>query len=324
MTKKILQGIAVVAMGVAISTISAAEDWSLEVMGHNNIVYAPPMINVEIFGAIDMDVYDGEGKRIIRRGETLYRETEDGSHEKVGYVIRSSVYGDMNLIALEPGEYIFKNIVFTNRTWHMFRVSFSGAAGETPNAEWAEDQNFEISYGLEFRIWADGSSEIIDGIPFYDISFQQSIGVAVDDMSFGFFSYGPVIVDGRTLVPAGIVFEALGLSVIWSSLNQMAYLANDELWLPFGQKTLDYITDDGQFAILMGIDRDTFVILTQESELVDLCFENYTHALDMPVQIINGRVMLPIRVIAEAVGFNVSWDEETRNVVITSPTKGEV
>lgn len=39
---------------------------------------------------------------------------------------------------------------------------------------------------------------------------------------------------------------------------------------------------------------------------------------DVPPQIINGRVMVPIRFIADALGANVSWDQNTYSVIITT------
>ncbi len=40
---------------------------------------------------------------------------------------------------------------------------------------------------------------------------------------------------------------------------------------------------------------------------------------DTPPQIINNRTLVPIRVISEALGINVEWDQDTRTVVLTSP-----
>ena len=40
---------------------------------------------------------------------------------------------------------------------------------------------------------------------------------------------------------------------------------------------------------------------------------------DTPPQIINDRTFVPIRVISEALGVHVEWDQEARAVVLTSP-----
>ncbi|MDF9410046.1 copper amine oxidase N-terminal domain-containing protein [Pelotomaculum isophthalicicum JI] len=39
---------------------------------------------------------------------------------------------------------------------------------------------------------------------------------------------------------------------------------------------------------------------------------------DVPPQIINGRTMVPIRFVAEALGANVQWDAQTNSVIITT------
>ena len=38
-----------------------------------------------------------------------------------------------------------------------------------------------------------------------------------------------------------------------------------------------------------------------------------------PPQIINGRVMVPARFVAEPLGAKVEWDERSRTVIILSP-----
>lgn len=39
---------------------------------------------------------------------------------------------------------------------------------------------------------------------------------------------------------------------------------------------------------------------------------------DVPPQIINGRVMVPIRFVGEALEANVSWDQNTNSVIVTT------
>ena len=43
-----------------------------------------------------------------------------------------------------------------------------------------------------------------------------------------------------------------------------------------------------------------------------------SHTLDVPAQIIGGSTMLPIRAVLESVGYNLSWDESTRTVTIST------
>lgn len=45
---------------------------------------------------------------------------------------------------------------------------------------------------------------------------------------------------------------------------------------------------------------------------------------DVPPQIINGRTMVPIRFVAEALGANVQWDERTQTVSIVDTTEDDM
>jgi hypothetical protein len=44
---------------------------------------------------------------------------------------------------------------------------------------------------------------------------------------------------------------------------------------------------------------------------------------DTPAQIINGRTMVPIRLVAEALDADVRWDAENREVIITTAENGK-
>lgn len=60
--------------------------------------------------------------------------------------------------------------------------------------------------------------------------------------------------------------------------------------------------------------------ITYSSSIIKLVIDGRTIATDTPPQIINGRVMVPVRVIAEQFGANVNWDATNRTVYISSKT----
>ncbi|NLK70509.1 MAG: L,D-transpeptidase family protein [Clostridiales bacterium] len=100
------------------------------------------------------------------------------------------------------------------------------------------------------------------------------------------FDVPPRILNGRTLIPVRSVFESLGAEVLW-----------DE-----SAKT---------------------VTILKEAKSIKLKVEsNWVHVdekqveIDIPVSIINGRTMVPVRFIAEELGFEVTWDGEKRVVFI--------
>ena len=98
----------------------------------------------------------------------------------------------------------------------------------------------------------------------------------------------PVIVDSRTLVPMRAIFEALGCEVKWDADSKTVH----------AQKDLQYLS--------LAIGEDT------------LYTSKDTITLDVPAQIINGRTMVPLRAVSEALQATVSWDAATETVTIQS------
>jgi len=117
---------------------------------------------------------------------------------------------------------------------------------------------------------------------------NDTITVTIDGQAVEFADQGPVIVGGRTLVPVGEVFESLGFAPNWRGSTRTATLARHD------------------FEIVIIVDSATFTTNGVE------------YALDEPAQIINGRVMLPIRAVLESVGYELDWVGATRTVVITT------
>ena len=123
---------------------------------------------------------------------------------------------------------------------------------------------------------------------FVPTALQASeITVTIDGIAVNFEGQGPTIVDGRTLVPVRGVFEALGFDVDWYQPTQTATLTGND------------------HVVVISIDSPTFTT------------NGASHPLDVPAQIIEGRTMLPIRAVLQAVGKDVDWDDTTQTVVIT-------
>ena len=45
--------------------------------------------------------------------------------------------------------------------------------------------------------------------------------------------------------------------------------------------------------------------------------------LDVPAQIVEGRMMVPLRLISEAMGYQVTWDSVTETVLIVPPAEAD-
>jgi len=119
-------------------------------------------------------------------------------------------------------------------------------------------------------------------------ALANTVTVTINGQAVVFADQGPVIVDGRTLVPVAGVFQALGFTTQWHPDTRQVAINRD--------------TD----TILLTIGNRTFTT------------NSTSHTLDVPAQIIGGRTMLPIAVVLRSVGYEVNWDGVSRTVTITS------
>ena len=118
---------------------------------------------------------------------------------------------------------------------------------------------------------------------------NDTITVTIDGQHVTFADQQPIIINNRTLVPVGGVFEALGFTPSWSGRAQTATLTRDD------------------FTIVITIGESVFT--TNGTE----------HTLDVPAQIINNRTMLPLRAVLESIGIapdNIGWDGNARAITI--------
>ena len=97
----------------------------------------------------------------------------------------------------------------------------------------------------------------------------------------------PFIEDGRTYIPVRYLAEALGASVNWESATRTVALTKGAVEVRFviGGNT---ITVDGK-----------------------------SRAMDVVPLIKGGRTFLPARYVAEAFGYRVSWDANTKGVLVS-------
>jgi len=113
------------------------------------------------------------------------------------------------------------------------------------------------------------------------------ITVSIIDQTVDFDGQQPAIIDGRTLVPVRGVFEHLGFDVDWNQETQTATLTS----------AMHQINITAGYAAF----RNNGVYFM----------------LDVPAQIIDGRIMVPIRAIIQSLGMHVEWNGQTSTVEIT-------
>ena len=100
------------------------------------------------------------------------------------------------------------------------------------------------------------------------------------------YEYGAVIiVDNRTMVPVRFVSEFLNFTVYWLESEQMVMFA-----------------DATHVAIVFQIGGSTLFI------------DGRSVVMDVPAMLHDNRSYIPLRFFAEAIGFEVDWNEYTRTV----------
>ena len=108
------------------------------------------------------------------------------------------------------------------------------------------------------------------------------------------FDASPVIISGRTMIPARAVFEKMGATVLWDPYSEGGYVS--------------VITPDESVVVFASA-------AGGENYMVKDNFKKI--GLDSPAVIREGRTLVPLRAISEAFGAGVSWDGETRTAAIT-------
>ncbi|MBQ8301800.1 MAG: copper amine oxidase N-terminal domain-containing protein [Clostridia bacterium] len=119
------------------------------------------------------------------------------------------------------------------------------------------------------------------------VNAENDVKVILDGTELT-FDVPPQIIEGRTLVPLRVIFEALGADVTWEGETQ----------------TVTATKGDATIQMIIG------------SSAMYIDDESIT--LDVPPQIIDGRTLVPARAVAESFGAEVEWDGENRIVTITS------
>ena len=105
-------------------------------------------------------------------------------------------------------------------------------------------------------------------------------------VSFHEYDQNPELINNRTLVPLRAIFEAMGADVHWDQATQTVTSTRKGV---------------------------TIKLTIGDSALYK---NGKSIPVDVPAQIINGRTMIPVRVIAEAFGADVDWNGNGRAVLI--------
>ncbi len=104
-------------------------------------------------------------------------------------------------------------------------------------------------------------------------------------------SPGPVIENGRTLVPIRIISEELGADVTWDEVNRTVLI------------------EQGEKSVVLKVDSLIFEI-GKGSKNFDTS--------DIPAKIISDRTFVPLRLVSNVLGTEISWEDSSKTVTINS------
>ncbi|MBQ7097360.1 MAG: leucine-rich repeat protein [Clostridia bacterium] len=122
-----------------------------------------------------------------------------------------------------------------------------------------------------------------------DNSVNSGITVLYNGTRISFHAYGqnPELLNSRTLVPLRSIFEAMGAEVEWDSATSTAIAKRNGI----------------EIKIQIGAN--------------EMYKDGKAISVDVPARLLNDRTMVPVRVLAEAFGADVQWNENGRTVLIT-------
>ena len=141
----------------------------------------------------------------------------------------------------------------------------------------------------EYDQWAiDTTKEALGGVP-------GQVGVRVNNEYIQFPDAAPEISGGRTMVPVRALVEALGGEVTYGDQEGLVRLYIDE------------------YTILLTIGSATAEVMPRGTETDK---ENKTIEMDCAPYIKGGRTYVPVRFIAEALGYEVGWDSQYETAIL--------
>ena len=151
-----------------------------------------------------------------------------------------------------------------------------------------------MASGLAYADSGITQADINEGLKFCQ---EYPVRLALDgtEIKFGVKDVPPVIIKGRTLIPARALFEAMGGTVNWDNDTQSVNIKVND--------SIVQLVIGSDVATVNGVDKK----------------------LEVPAMIIDpdgdyyGSTMIPVRFTAESIGCGVSWEDATRSVLATSP-----
>ncbi len=134
-------------------------------------------------------------------------------------------------------------------------------------------------------------------------SAQENISVYINGKKIE-FDVPPQAIEGRTMVPLRGICEALGMHVNFDNKTKQITISNNTTIFNSTFQMVNILGNKG-FGI---VENNAF--RSVES--------------DVPTMAINGRTLVPVRIISESLGCNVEWKQETQSVLINTYTTSAI
>ncbi len=111
--------------------------------------------------------------------------------------------------------------------------------------------------------------------------------------------------DNRTFVPVRFIMEYLGCDVVYDDVSSTAFIT---------APSHSYLIQEGNPTL--------YILPTAYSETIEKKMDTSAYIESTWIDDVEyGRMYIPIRFLAEAIGYTVGWDEENQIVTLTSETK---
>lgn len=152
-----------------------------------------------------------------------------------------------------------------------------------------------LTIGIIPPAWASS----VASAPVQSLSVQQTVTFTINKNSYtvGAKSFAmdvsPLILSDRTLVPVRYLANALGANTTWNAATRQVTIGN-------GSTTVNFVIGSTSLAI-----------------------DGSNSQMDVAPVIINGRTFLPARYLAQAMGYDISWNAATQTVSISPDQPGE-
>lgn len=129
---------------------------------------------------------------------------------------------------------------------------------------------------------------------------DDNISVYVDNSKL-YMDVSPIILENRTMVPVRAISEAVGCKVEWFGEDQ---------------RIVVYSPAGGDPIIVMYLNDPNVTLNTYDGNTGEITGK--VVKIDSPPVMVTNRTLVPLRFIAEAIGFSVEWNNASRTVYLFS------